>query len=73
MSQIYIALISFCLLALAADQVGHKGSIYEFSNIMSVSLTEKIMLKDLMDRYGNSPKEKEKIDYPSLFDFDILL
>lgn len=64
MSQIYIALISFCLLALAADQVGHKGSIYEFSNIMSVSLTEKILLKDLMERYQNPSKEDEKLTTP---------
>lgn len=72
MSQIYIALITFCILALAADQIGHKGSIYEFSNIMSVSLTEKIMLRDLMNRYNNTPKDKIIMDGPTLFDFDIL-
>ena len=72
MSQIYIALITFCILALAADKIGHKGSIYEFSNIMSVSLTEKIMLPDLMKRYNNAEDNVEIIGWPTLFDSDIL-
>lgn len=72
MSQIYIALIAFCLLALAADRIGHKGSIYEFANIMSVSLTEKVMLADLMKRYYSYQEDNAKSNWPSLFDFDIL-
>lgn len=72
MSQIYIALITFCILALAADQIGHKGSIYEFSNIMSVSLTEQTMLRDLMKRYNKEPEDNIGFEWPSLFDFDFV-
>ena len=36
----YTAPISFCLLAMAADTLRHEGSLYELSNIMSVSFTE---------------------------------
>ena len=72
MSQIYIALITFCILALAADQIGHKGSIYEFSNIMSVSLTEKIRLSDLIRRYNMIEDDNDGREWPSLFDSDIL-
>ena len=71
-SQIYIALITFCILALAADRVGHKGSIYEFANLISVTLTEKTTLKDLITRYREGVQIGEKPDYPSLFDFDNL-
>lgn len=72
MTQIYTAYTAFCTLALAADAIGHKGSLYEFSNIMSVSLTEKVMLKDLLERYGNTTVKDDGIRTPSLFDFDNL-
>lgn len=71
-SQIYTAYITYCALALAADAVGHKGSLYEFSNIMSVSLTEKTMLKDLMCRYNSFSEPDTIAMHPSLFDFDNL-
>lgn len=70
--QIYVAFTTFCILALAADATDHKGSLYEFANMMSVSLTEKAYMRDLMDRYWN-PKIQESTDpIPSLFDFDKL-
>lgn len=69
MSQIYIAFATYCMLALAADASNHKGTLYEFTNMMSVSLTEKIMLKDLIARYNKeSHIDKNNIE-PSLFDF----
>lgn len=72
MSQIYIAFITYCTLAIAADALKHKGTLYEFANIMSVSLTERVMLKDLIVRY-NREKSEANIDLgPSLFDFDNL-
>lgn len=72
MTQIYIAYTAFCTLALAADATGHKGSLYEFANIMSVSLTEKVMLRDLLERYRRPQEEYDGISTPSLFDFDNL-
>ena len=69
MIQIYVAFTSFCMLALAADAMAYKGSLYEFANIMSVSLTERIYLEDLLDRYNrtcNRPPEGTQL---SLFNF----
>jgi hypothetical protein len=55
--QIYVAFITFCVLALAADNFNFKGTLYEFSNLISVSLTEKIWIDDLLKRYeiGEQP------------------
>ena len=72
MTQIYTAYSTFCALALAADAIGYKGSLYEFSNIMSVSLTEKVMLEDLMARYYKTKLAEAGDSCPSLFDFDNL-
>lgn len=71
--QIYIAFTTFCVLAIAADSIGHMGSLYEFANMMSVSLTEKTYLPDLMKRYNLDQGKDEPIHTPSLFDFDNLL
>lgn len=72
MMQIYSAYSTFCALALAADGIGYRGSLYEFSNIMSVSLTEKVTLKELMARYHRNNPANAGNSYPSLFDFDNL-
>lgn len=72
MTQIYTAYSTFCALVLAADAIGHNGSLYEFSNIMSVYLTEKVMLGDLMKRYSKAPMKASEHPSPSLFDFDNL-
>lgn len=67
--QIYIAFIAFCMLALAAVARQYNGSLYEFANMMSVSLTEKIHLQDLLERYhGNEYTSSHGT--PTLFDFD---
>lgn len=71
--QIYVAFITFCILAMASDESSHKGSLYEFANMMSVSLTEKIHLRDLMKRYEYEPISDNLHSLPSLFDFDNLL
>lgn len=70
MIQIYTAFISLCMLAMAADAWGYAGSLYEFSNIMSVSLTEKVYMVDLLARYVKLTETKEKYYEPTLFDFD---
>ena len=54
MIQIYVAFTAFCMLAMAASSLNYQGSLYEFANIMSVSLTEKVYLRDLLDRYSNN-------------------
>lgn len=70
MIQIYTAFIAYCVLALAADAISYKGSLYDFANMISVSLTEKVYIKELIDRYQEPNEEKEKSILPSLFDFD---
>ena len=72
MIQIYTAFIAFCMLALVADAQKHKGSLYEFANMMSVALTEKIHLQDLVKRYGNNISQSFVDNTLSLFDSDIL-
>lgn len=66
--QIYTAFTAFCMLAIAADAQNHKGSLYEFANIMSVSLSERICLQDLLKRYRNEVSPQYDNEYPSLFD-----
>lgn len=70
MIQIYTALISFCMLALAADSLRYEGSLYEFSNIMSVSLTEREYMADLLARFDKPLETGGKYYEPWLFDFD---
>ena len=73
MIQIYTAFTAFCMLAVAADNLKHEGSLYEFANMMSVSLPERIYLQDLMERYQVGMATQSNDGQPSLFDFDNLL
>lgn len=73
MIQIYTAFTAFCMLALAADSLQHKGSLYEFANMMSVSLPERIHLQDLLVRYEGGTIMASDDDSPTLFNFDNLL
>lgn len=70
--QIYIAFTVFCMLAMASDALSHKGSLYEFANMMSVALTEKVYLQDLIKRYEAAPTQVSQAEQPTLFDFDKL-
>lgn len=70
--QIYTAITSYCLLSIAADAAGFKGSLYEFANLMSVSLTEKRWIDWLVKRTGAEDIGLRQPAYPSLFDCDIL-
>ena len=70
--QIYIAFTVYCILAMASDAVSHKGSLYEFANMMSVALTEKVYLQDLIKRYDADLIQEIPVKQPTLFDFDKL-
>ena len=67
--QIYTAFTAFCMLAIAADAQNHRGSLYEFANMMSVSLPERIYLQDLMKRYRNGTQTPCDNGWATLFDF----
>lgn len=69
MIQIYTAFTAFCTLALAADSLKFKGTLYEFANLISVSLTERTWLPDLLSRYEINATPIPEDTYPSLFDF----
>ena len=69
MIQIYTAFTAYCILALAADAMSYKGSLYDFANMISVSLTEKVYVRDLIDRYQEMSEEKGNPIFPTLFDF----
>ena len=73
MIQIYTALTAFCMLAIAADAQGYKRSLYEFSNLMSVSLTDRTHLSDLIKRSESADPPCGIDKEPTLFDFDNLL
>lgn len=68
--QIYVAVSTYCLVALAKALYGFKGTTYELLRVLSVSLFERQPLKDVLDRYGDSVKEEANQSYlwPSLFD-----
>lgn len=72
MIQIYVGYIAYCMLALAADSQQYRGSLYDFGCIMSVSLTERIHLSDLLRRMENSIEESNQILQGNLFDLDNL-
>lgn len=73
MIQIYSAVAAYCMLAMAADAIHFKGSLYEFANMTSVSLTEKRWLDELAKGLFSERNEPQGEQYPSLFDFDNLL
>lgn len=73
MIQIYVGYITYCMLALAADAQQFKGSLYELGCIMSVSLTERVHISDLLKRMGNPIGHYNDDIQGSLFDFDNLL
>ena len=67
--QIYTAFISYCIIALAADNYGFNGSLYEFANIVEATLTEKEWMDKILDRYkGIDNDVGDSYKPPTLFD-----
>ncbi len=69
MIQIYIALTAFCMLAWQPTSSVTR-SLYEFSNIKSVPLTEGGYLANLQERFERPLETVKKYCELSLFDFD---
>ena len=67
--QIIVAIITYCLVAIGLHEMQLKRSTYEVLQILSISLMDKIHLRDLFDKtIFNDVKE---LDYPlfkGLFD-----
>ena len=60
MIQIYIAVTVFCALSLAVDDLKFEGSLYDFSRLLSTSLSEKVWLRDLARQFNLEEEHTDK-------------
>ena len=66
--QIYTAYITYCLLAITANDLNFKGSLYDFANMVSTCLTEKEWLDVIVKRHAGDENVGIPSDFPTLFD-----
>ena len=66
--QIYTAFTAYCLLALSAEEVKFKGSLYDFANLVSTCLTENEWLDVIVKRHQGINNVGMFTEIPSLFD-----
>ena len=59
--QVYVAIITFCLVAIMRHDMKLELTTYEVLHILSVSLTSKMQLRDLLDK-TNFQKDKDRFD-----------
>lgn len=68
--QIYVAMCTYCLVAIVQKDMQLDRSTYEVLQILSISLTDKTHLRDLFDRTKfQNDKERFRLNEPSLFNF----
>lgn len=68
--QIYVAVCTYCLVAIVQHDMQLDRSTYEVLQILSISLTDKTHLRDLFDRTKfQNDKERFRLYEPSLFNF----
>ena len=68
--QIYSAICTYCLVAIVQHDMQLDRSTYEVLQILSISLTDKTLLRDLFDKTKfQNDKERFGPNGPSLFDF----
>lgn len=66
--QIYCAIITYCLVAIIRHDLQLDRSVYEILQIISISLTDKTLLRDLFDKSNfNNFKEPFDSGEPNLF------
>ena len=67
--QISVAIITYCLVAIVQHDMKLKRSTYEVLQILSISLTDKTLLRDLFDKTNfNDVKDLNDPLIPGLFD-----
>lgn len=68
--QVYVAIITFCLVAILQHDMKLELTTYEVLHVLSVSLTTKMHLVDLLNK-TNFQNDKERLDSsePLLFNF----
>jgi len=68
--QIYVAMCTYCLVVIVQKDMQLDRSTYEVLQILSISLTDKIHLRDLFDRTKfQNDKERFRLNEPNLFNF----
>jgi FOG: Transposase and inactivated derivatives len=68
--QIYVAICTYCLVAIVQKGMQLDRSTYEILQILSISLTDKTSLRDLFDKTKfQNDKELFELNGPNLFNF----
>ncbi len=68
--QIYVAMITYCLVAIVQHDMQLKKSTYEVLQILSISLTDTTFLRELFDNSNfNNVNEHSGYSEPNLFNF----
>ena len=68
--QLYTAICAYCLVAIVQKDMRIDRSTYEVLQVLSISLTDKTHLKDLLDKTKfQNDKERFRLNEPNLFDF----
>ena len=68
--QIYVAICTYCLVAIVQKNMQLDRSTYEVLQILSISLTDKTFLRELFSKTKfQNDKELFRLNEPSLFDF----
>lgn len=68
--QIYVAICTYCLVAIIQKDMQLDRSTYEVLQILSISLTDKTHLRDLFEKPKlQDNKDRLRIIEPNLFDF----
>ncbi|RUA26515.1 MAG: IS4 family transposase [Bacteroidetes bacterium] len=68
--QIYIAISTYCLVAIIQKDMQINRSTYEVLQILSISLTDKTQLRNLFDKTKfQNDKEQYRLNAPNLFDY----
>ena len=69
-TQIYCAIITYCLVVIVKHDMKLERSVYEILQIVGISLTDKTNLRDLFDKSNiNNVNERFGSSEPSLFNF----
>ncbi|MBQ7530989.1 MAG: IS4 family transposase, partial [Paludibacteraceae bacterium] len=67
--QVYVAIITFCLVAIVQHDMKLELTTYEVLHVLSVSLTSKTHLRDLLDK-TNFQNDKERSNSGELLLFN---
>jgi hypothetical protein len=69
--QIYVAICTYCLVAIVQKDLNLARSTYEVLQILSISLTDKTHLRDLFERTKfQNDKERFRLNEPNLFNIN---